>query len=225
VSNIHALERGPAPTQKRHSPYAPIRFVPFDKISKHHKLMLAFDAYVLWKASGQMPIKGMIIHGLQHTTLGLKPDAWIHEVESLVGKLRALLTEGTPPDLVLIEHCSECIFEPCCFYSAYDSMDCPQQKCLIHLMRDLNDDMLKSPYDDELRQIVQQFGELLRPIVDTIDRRGLKMHFLNKHLSDVKRFYKWLLTRQWQSEVAGKCRERFEKNRKKLFTFLNFPQL
>ena len=57
--------------------------------------MLAFDAFVLWKASGQMPTKGIIIHGLQHTTLGLKLDAWIHEVESLVGKLRALLT----PDL------------------------------------------------------------------------------------------------------------------------------
>ena len=28
-SNIHALERGPAPTQKRNSPYTPIRFVPF----------------------------------------------------------------------------------------------------------------------------------------------------------------------------------------------------
>ncbi len=41
------------------------------------------------------------------------------------------------------------------FYSAYDSMDCPQQKCLIHLMRDLNDDMLKNPYNDDLRQIVQ----------------------------------------------------------------------
>jgi predicted RecB family nuclease len=108
------------------------------------------------------------------------------------------------------------------FYSAYDSIDCPQQKCLIHLMRDLNDDMLKNPYDDELRQIVQQFAELLRPIVDTVDRRGLKKHFLKKHLSDVKRFYKWLLTRQWQSEVATKCRERFEKNGKKLFTFLSY---
>jgi hypothetical protein len=32
------------------------------------------------------------------------------------------------------------------FYSAYDSMDCPQQKCLIHLMRDLNDDMLYLDY-------------------------------------------------------------------------------
>jgi hypothetical protein len=63
------------------------------------------------------------------------------------------------------------------FYSAYDSIDCPRQKCLIHLMRDLNDDILKYPYDDELRQIVQQFAELLKPIVDTVDRRGLEKHF------------------------------------------------
>jgi hypothetical protein len=53
-------------------------------------------------------------------------------------------------------------------------MDCPQQKCLIHQMRDLNVDMLKNPYDDALRQIVQQFGALLKQIVDTIDRHGLK---------------------------------------------------
>ena len=108
------------------------------------------------------------------------------------------------------------------FYSAYDSIDCPQQKCLIHLIRDLNDDMLKNPYDDEMRKIVQQFSELLKPIVDTVDRRGLKKHFLKKHLYDVKRFYKWLETRQWQSEVAAKCTQRFEKNREKLFTFLSY---
>ena len=113
-SNIHAIERGPAPIQKRHSAYVPIKFIPLEKISRHHKLMLAFDAFVLWKATGQMPTKGMIIHGLQHKALGVKLDAWIHEVESLVGKLRALLTEGTPPDPVLIKHCSECPFEACC---------------------------------------------------------------------------------------------------------------
>jgi predicted RecB family nuclease len=108
------------------------------------------------------------------------------------------------------------------FYSAYDSMDCPQQKCLIHLMRDLNDDMLKNPYDDDLRQIVQQFADLLRPIIDTVDKRGLKKRFLKKHLADVKRFYKWLLAQKWQSDVATKCKQRFEKNRKKLFTFLSY---
>jgi hypothetical protein len=30
----------------------------------------------------------------------------------------------------------------------------------------LNEDMLKNPYDDGLRQIVQRFAELLRPIID-----------------------------------------------------------
>jgi Transposase IS66 family len=26
------------------------------------------------------------------------------------------------------------------FYGVYDAFKCPQQKCLIHLMRDINDD-------------------------------------------------------------------------------------
>ena len=30
------------------------------------------------------------------------------------------------------------------------------------------------------------------------------------------------MTRQWQSEVAAKCTQRFEKNREKLFTFLSY---
>ena len=38
------------------------------------------------------------------------------------------------------------------FYAAYDSIQCPQQKCLIHLIRDLNDDVLKHPYDEELKR-------------------------------------------------------------------------
>ena len=57
-SHVHALERGAVPTPKGRSAYVPIRFVPFEKISKHYKLMLAFDALVLWKASGQMPNQG-----------------------------------------------------------------------------------------------------------------------------------------------------------------------
>ena len=37
------------------------------------------------------------------------------------------------------------------FYAAYDAIECPQQKCLIHLIRDLNEELLKHPYDDELK--------------------------------------------------------------------------
>jgi len=113
-SYVHALQRGPVPTQQGCSPYIPVRFVPFERISRHHKLMLAFDAFVLWKASGQMPTKGRIIHGLRHTVLGLRLDTLIQEVKALVGKLRALLTEGSPPNPILIKHCSECEFETHC---------------------------------------------------------------------------------------------------------------
>jgi hypothetical protein len=35
------------------------------------------------------------------------------------------------------------------FYAAYDAINCAQQKCLIHLMRDLNNDLLKYPFNEE----------------------------------------------------------------------------
>lgn len=113
-SHIHALERAPKPILKQHNSYIPVRFVPSEKITRHHKLMLAFDAFVLWKASGRTPTKGTIIHGLKHTVLSVKLDTLIHEVESIIEKLRVLITEGNPPDPVLIKHCSECGFMGIC---------------------------------------------------------------------------------------------------------------
>ena len=44
------------------------------------------------------------------------------------------------------------------FYSLYDSFECPQQKCLIHLMRDLNDDLLREPFNEELKSVVNGFA-------------------------------------------------------------------
>jgi len=108
------------------------------------------------------------------------------------------------------------------FYAAYDSIQCPQQKCLIHLMRDLNDEVLDNPFDEELKRIVRGFAELLRPMVQTVDRYGLKTHFLRKHLISVDRFYRKVIEPEYQSEAAIKCKKRFEKNRDKLFIFLNY---
>jgi predicted RecB family nuclease len=108
------------------------------------------------------------------------------------------------------------------FYAAYDSINCPQQKCLIHLMRDLNDDLLKQPFNEDLKGIVRAFAELLKPIVDTIDRLGLKAHFLRKHKVSVERFYRGLAETDFKTEIAVKYKKRFEKNRAKLFTFLDY---
>ncbi|MAG94413.1 MAG: hypothetical protein CMJ48_11780 [Planctomycetaceae bacterium] len=106
------------------------------------------------------------------------------------------------------------------FYAAYDSLKCPQQKCLIHLMRDVNNDMRKHPFDEELRTFVQEFGKLLRIIVATIDAYGLKRRHLRKHREDVQRFYGSILEREFGSEIAEHYRQRMIRYRDKLFTFL-----
>jgi len=107
------------------------------------------------------------------------------------------------------------------FYPAYDSIPCFQQKCLIHLMRDLNNDLLKSPFDQELKSLAFEFAALLRSIVETIDRFGLKTRFLKRHKIPVARFYRELAKKTYQSDMAAKHRDRFQRERKRLFVFLD----
>lgn len=107
------------------------------------------------------------------------------------------------------------------FYAAYDSIACAQQRCLIHLMRDINEDLFKQPFNDEMKEIGRRFAELLRPMIDSVDRFGLKSRHLRKHRSAVERFYQTLSRQEYQTEVAASYRRRFEKNRDRLFTFLD----
>jgi hypothetical protein len=111
------------------------------------------------------------------------------------------------------------------FYAAYDSIDCPQQKCLIHLVRKINDDVFRNPFDDELKALAKEFTELLQPIIETIDRRGLEKVFLQKHLEYVQAFMEQLVSRQYNSAVTKTHVKRILKNREKLFTFLNYDNV
>jgi predicted RecB family nuclease len=106
------------------------------------------------------------------------------------------------------------------FYTAYDSFDIPQQRCLIHLMRDMNDDLLKNPFDDEFKSLAETFSSLLRAIVNTIDRYGLKKRHLNKHQRDANKFCDRIAVHKFTSEVARGYVRRINKYRNMLFTFL-----
>ena len=106
------------------------------------------------------------------------------------------------------------------FYAAYDSIECPQQKCLIHLMRDMNQELLSNPFDEELQSITRPFGTLLRAVVETIDQHGLKRRALEEHKRDVDGFFEGLAGRTFRSEAAEALRSRLLKYRDKLFTFI-----
>jgi hypothetical protein len=108
------------------------------------------------------------------------------------------------------------------FYPGYDSLPCLQQKCLIHLIRDLNSDLLKNQFDIEFKNIIIEFGKLLRHIVETIDKYGLKKVHLHRYIKDVNKFYDNVIYKECKSEIAISYQKRFDKNVNKLFTFLNF---
>jgi predicted RecB family nuclease len=108
------------------------------------------------------------------------------------------------------------------FFTGYDSLNCPQQKCLIHLIRDMNEDLLSNSFDSEYKDVVQRFARLLQQIVETVDKYGLKRRHFRKHRNDAVRFLKSVEIARYSSPIATKYQERMGKYGSRLFTFLNY---
>src|SRR5579862_1674593 len=62
---------------------------------------------------------------------------------------------------------------------------------------------------------------VVKPMIDSVDRFGLKARHLRKHKQSVNRFYAVLSRRDYQTEIAAGYKKRFERNCGKLFTFLD----
>ncbi len=108
------------------------------------------------------------------------------------------------------------------FYTAYDSIRCQQQKCLIHLIRDINESILKNPFDDELKDIGKKFTRILTPIIESVDKYGLKRMHLHKYRHMVDRFLLMVDGATYSSELAMNFQRRIVKYRDKLFTFMDY---
>jgi hypothetical protein len=56
------------------------------------------------------------------------------------------------------------------FYPGYDSINCIQQKCWVHLIRDLNDDLWTNPFNDEFETFIME----VRNLINTFAKNDLK---------------------------------------------------
>jgi predicted RecB family nuclease len=107
------------------------------------------------------------------------------------------------------------------FYSGYDSVPCRQQKCWVHLIRDLNDDLWANPFNPEFEAFVSDVRDLIMPICEAVEKHGLKKRHLSKFKKVVERFYrKTVYDRVYESEVARAYQKRFDRYRDNLFVFL-----
>ena len=107
------------------------------------------------------------------------------------------------------------------FYAGYDALECRQQKCWVHLIRDLNEDLWKFPFDEELQNFVAAVKDLIVPMIEAIDRWGLKAKYLRRFKTQVERFYATVIVgREYSLEVTKKYQKRFARYRESLFRFL-----
>ena len=107
------------------------------------------------------------------------------------------------------------------FYPGYDSLSCRHQKCLVHLIRDINNDLWKFPFDIEYETFVSEVRNLMIPIMEAVQKYGLKRRNLNKFTKHVDRFYKkCIIDKYYKSELCQKYQQRFKEYRESLFIFL-----
>ena len=108
------------------------------------------------------------------------------------------------------------------FYAGYDALDCRQEKCWVHLIRDLNEDLWKFPFDEELQEFVSGVKDLIVPIIEAIDRWGLKARHLRRFKKQVDRFYQTVIEgREYGLDATKTYQKRFVRYRESLFRFLD----
>lgn len=122
-SRLHALERVSPKGRARNAQFIPIRFVFRNKLTKDDRLLLAFDARVLYAMLGHKVSQGKIIHGDNQVTLKVKLPPYSKEVQKRVATMAEMLTQDSPPDLILNRHCTECEFHNRCRQQAIEKDD------------------------------------------------------------------------------------------------------
>jgi len=117
-TRLHALSRDVVGAV-----YSPVRFVRSEKVATSDKLLVAFDALIVFRATGKMPRVGKIIHGSQYETVAIPLPKLVEKAKSIVFEIVAKQENATQPPLVLNKHCPACEFQSRCRQLAIEKDD------------------------------------------------------------------------------------------------------
>ena len=107
------------------------------------------------------------------------------------------------------------------FFTGYDAIECAQQKCWVHFIRDLNNNLWSNPFDKEYESFVCEIRNLIIPIIQTCHQHGLKKYFLAKYQKSVDKFYKDRVeAKVYKSELCILYQKRLKRYKDGLFTFI-----
>ena len=107
------------------------------------------------------------------------------------------------------------------FYAAYDQFDCPQQKCLTHLLRELRDTAKKRPslashaFFKQCKRLAQEALRLKKR------RQRLSARAYARQVKSIETWLKNLGAKSWDDPDADRLASRIRKYASRLTTFLH----
>jgi predicted RecB family nuclease len=109
--------------KKRGATVVPLHFVPSNKISRTNRLVAAFNAFALSKSSRIHIDFAKIIYGEKRSAFSIRASALFRDVGKVLEKVTELLSNTSPPELVLNSHCPECEYRDRCRRKATEKND------------------------------------------------------------------------------------------------------
>jgi predicted RecB family nuclease len=99
--------------------FHPVFFHRYEEVSQKEKLLLAFKAALVAKATGIVLTHGQIIYGQNFTSITIPLSAFIAKVERMICRVNELAAQ-IDPALFLCSHCEICEFRTSCYSRAVE---------------------------------------------------------------------------------------------------------
>jgi transposase len=111
------------------------------------------------------------------------------------------------------------------FYAVYDQFDCPQQKCLTHLLRELRDTVQKRP-ELESHPFFKRCKSLVQEMLRLKKRRpGLSATAYSRQVKSIETRLRNLGAKSWDDADADRLAARLRKYHHRLTTFLHTEEV
>ena len=196
-----------------------------DKIGSAYGVEIIKDFSEYYRETEDRIIQNILSSSFIHadeTTVSIKGDnqyVWIFTTDRYVTFIFSKTRDAITAKDFLKDYKGVLISD---FYAGYDSIDCLQQKCWVHLIRDLNNDLWSNPFDKEYELFVYEVRNLIVPIIQAANIHGLKTKFLAKFQIGVDKFFNKVIDgKTYKSELCLLYQKRFKRYKGSLFTFIH----
>lgn len=115
---IDGLKRVEGPSRLGDFHYVPILVFEGEKVRPDQRLFLEICGLLVGDLQGKQPAHGLIVHGKGLKTSKIEFKSGSKAIKRIVEEVKALASAGSPPRLILNDHCQVCEFRQRCHAQA-----------------------------------------------------------------------------------------------------------